>query len=183
MLEANIPCCPKHTMMFLFLLMHQSLNSSLNCIMTHVDKCILVSFKIIETYFQSIFTTYHNNFLSNVIWSGVRHPKILNKWIPPRLLHSLMGTYWLTSEKNSITFTVLENNWPLNILHFLVVAKMKSLRLIIINANAAIVYQCALQLQFSFSLRLPNMASVPLIAWKAMPVSKAFSFGCNACTW
>ena len=73
-----------------------------------------------------------------------------------------------TVEKNSITVTVLENNFPLNILHFLVVTRMKIRRPIIIDVKAAIVYHCALQLQYSFSL--PNIASVPLFGWKAMPV-------------
>ena len=62
------------------------------------------------------------------------------------VLHNLTEAYWLTSEKNSITVTVLENNFPLNILHLLVVTKMKSIRPIIIDANAAIVYHCASQM-------------------------------------
>ena len=76
----------------------------------------------------------------------------------PAVLHNLTGTYCLTSEKNSITVTVLENNLPLNIQHFLAVIRMKVIRPIIIDANAAILYHCAVHLQFSFSL--PNKASV-----------------------
>ena len=79
----------------------------------------------------------------------------------PAVLHSVTGTYCLMSEKNSITVTVLENNFPLNMLHFLVVTKMKSIRPIIIDANAAVVYHCILQLQCSFTL--PNIASVYFI--------------------
>ena len=79
----------------------------------------------------------------------------------PAVLHNLTRTYCLMSEKNSITLTVLENDFPPNILHFLVVTKMKIIKPIMIDANAAIVYHCALQLQFSFTL--PNIASVSLI--------------------
>ena len=75
-------------------------------------------------------------------------------------LHNLTGTYCLISEKNSITVTVLDNSFPLNILHFLVVIRMKILRPIIIDANAAIVYHYTVHLQCSFSLFLPNIASV-----------------------
>ena len=81
----------------------------------------------------------------------------------PVVLHNLTGTYCLTSEKNSNTETVLENNFPLNILHSLVVAIMKIIRPIIIDANAAIVYHCTAHLQCSFSFLLPNILSVCLI--------------------
>ena len=77
------------------------------------------------------------------------------------VLHNLTRTYCLTSEKNSITVTVLENSFPQNIWHFLVVTKMKIIRPIIIDANAAIVYHCVSKLQFSFSS--PNIATVSLI--------------------
>ena len=60
----------------------------------------------------------------------------------PAVLHNSTGTYCLISEKNSITVTVLENNFPLNILYFLVV-RMKIIRPMIIDANAAIVYHYA----------------------------------------
>ena len=77
------------------------------------------------------------------------------------VLHNLTGTYCLTSEKNSNTVTVLENSFPLNILHFLVVARMKIIRPITIDVNAAIVYHHAVHLQCLFSL--PNVASVCFI--------------------
>ena len=82
----------------------------------------------------------------------------------PVVLHDFPGTNCLTSEKNSITITVLEYNLPLNILHFLVVIRMKIIRPIIIDANVVIVYHCAVHLQCSFSL--PNKASVVLLAEK-----------------
>ena len=156
--------------------MHLSLNLSLNGIMTDVNKCIIVPFKVIKTSFQSIFTTSHNSFLSSIIWAGVSCPTILNEWMLPVVLHNLTRTYCLTSEKNSNTLTVLENSFPLNILHFLVVTRMKIIRPIIIDANAAIVHHCTVHLQCSFSL--PNIASVSPIGWKSMPVSKAFIFAC-----
>ena len=76
----------------------------------------------------------------------------------PVVLHNLTGTYCLMSEKNSNTVTVLEKSFPLNILHFLIVARMKIIRPIIIDANAAIVYHCTVHLHCSFPL--PNIASV-----------------------
>ena len=79
----------------------------------------------------------------------------------PVVLHNLTGIYCLTSEKNSITVTVLENSFPLNILHFLVVTRMKIIRPIIIDANAAIVNNHTAYLQSSFSL--PTIASLSLI--------------------
>ena len=79
------------------------------------------------------------------------------------VLHNLTGTYCLISEKNSITVTVLENNFPLNVLHFLVVTRMNIIRPMIIDANAAIVYHCAVHLQYSPSLLLPSITSVCLI--------------------
>ena len=97
----------------LFLIMHLSLNLSLNGIITDVGKCIIVLFKVIKTSFQSIFTTSHNNFLSSIIWFGVSCPKILNRWMLPAFLRNLTWTYCLTSEKNSNTVTVLENSFPL----------------------------------------------------------------------
>ena len=96
----------------------------------------------------------------------------------PAVLHNLTGTYCLMSEKNSITVTVLENNFPLNILHFLVVIRMNITRPIIIDTNAAIVYHCTVHLQCSFSLLLLNMASVCFSGRKAIPVSKALSCVC-----
>ena len=47
----------------------------------------------------------------------------------PAVLHNLTGIYCLKSEKNNITVFVSENNFPLNILHFLVVTRMKTIRL------------------------------------------------------
>ena len=76
------------------------------------------------------------------------------------VLHNLTGTYCLIYEENSITVTVLENNFPLNILQFLVVIRMKIIRPVITDANAAIIYHYAVHLQCSFSLLLPNIASV-----------------------
>ena len=64
------------------------------------------------------------------------------------------------SEKSSIIVTVLENNFPLNILHILVVIRMKIIRPKIIDTNAAIMCHCDVHLQYSFSLLLPNIASV-----------------------
>ena len=130
----------------IFFIMQLNLNLSLNGIITDVGRCVMVPFKVIRTSFQSIFTTSHNTFLFNVICSGVKCPKFkINEYF--LWFHSLIGMYRLTFKKNSITATVLENNSPWNILHFVVVAKMKSVRPMIINASAAIVYYCALQVQ------------------------------------
>ena len=79
----------------------------------------------------------------------------------PADLLSLIGTYCLVSEKNSITVTVLENNFPLNILYFLVVIRMKIIRPIIIDANATIVYLCAAHLQCSLSSLLKITSVCP----------------------
>ena len=86
----------------------------------------------------------------------------------PAVLHSLTRTYCLTSEKNSITVTVLEYSLLLNFLHFHVVAKIKIMGPIIIKVNAAIVYHCATHLCGSYPLLI--IASVCFIGWNAMPV-------------
>ena len=75
----------------------------------------------------------------------------------PTVLHNLTRTYCLMPEKNSNIGTVLENKFPLNILHILVVARMKN----IIDANAATMYHCTVHLQCSFSLQ--NIVSVCFI--------------------
>ena len=72
----------------------------------------------------------------------------------PVVLHNLTGTYCLMPE------CVLENNFPLNILYFLVVIRIKIIRPITIDANEAILYHFAAYLQYSFSLLLPNIDSV-----------------------
>ena len=131
-----------------------------------------------KTSYQSIFTMSHKNILFGVIWSGVSCPKNLNKWMLPAFLYNLTGKYCLMSEKNSITVTVLENNFPQNILHFLVVIRMNIIRPIIIDANAAIVYHCAVHFKYSLLQLLPNIASDIVTGWKAMPISIAFSCAC-----
>ena len=41
-------------------------------------------------------------------------PMILNKWILPVVLHSVIGTEYCTSEINIIIFTALENMDPVH---------------------------------------------------------------------
>ena len=91
----------------------------------------------------------------------------------PAVLHNLTRMYFLMSEKNNITVTVLEYNLPLNILHFHVVTKIKIMRPIIITVNAAIVCHCATH--FCCSFPLPNIDYVYFLGWKVMPVINAFN--------
>ena len=94
----------------------------------------------------------------------------------PAVLDNLTGMYYLMSEKNSITVTVLEYNLVLNNLPFRVVTKIEIMRPIIIKVSADIVYHCMIHLCCSFPL--PKIASVCFIGWKAMPVINAFNFAC-----
>ena len=86
----------------------------------------------------------------------------------PAVLHSLTRIYCLTSEKKSITVTLLEYSLLLNILHFCVVVKIKIMIPIIIRINAAIVYHCTTHLCCSFPL--PIIAYV-LLAGMQCPLS------------
>ena len=46
-------------------------------------------------------------------------PVILNSWMLPAVLHSVIGTIYCTSEINSIILTALENKHPLHRFNFL----------------------------------------------------------------
>ena len=77
---------------------------------------------------------------------------------------------------NNITFTVLEYNFLLNVVHLCVVVKIYIMRPMTIKVNAAIVYHCAVQFCIMFSLSIS--ASVYFIGWNVITVTKAFSFVC-----
>ena len=70
----------------------------------------LITFPLIVTVtsLQFISLTSYKVFLCKVIFSLFILPVNLNKCILPDVLHSLIGTYHLMSEKNIIILIVLE---------------------------------------------------------------------------
>ena len=91
-----------------FFIIHLILNLSLNGIITEPGKLITFPLNVTVTGCQSISITSHNLFLCSVIFSLFILPVSLNKCILPDVLHSLMGTYDLMSERNIIILIVLE---------------------------------------------------------------------------
>ena len=75
---------------------------------TEPGKLITFPLNVIVTGHQSISIISHDVFLCKVIFSLFILPVNLNKCILPDVLHSLMGTYDLMSERNIIILIVLE---------------------------------------------------------------------------
>ena len=82
-------------------------------------KFILLILEVMLTSFQSMSITSQIYFHFNFIFLGFGVPIILNNWMLPAVLHSFIGTYYCTSEINSIILTVLENKHPLHNFNFL----------------------------------------------------------------
>ena len=83
-------------------------NLSQNGIITEPGKLITFPLNVTVTGLQSISITSHIVFLCYIIFSLFILPVNLNKCILPDVLHSLIGTYDLMSDMNSIILIVLE---------------------------------------------------------------------------